>query len=229
MLNWSSIFNKLFLIHKYKRWCPLCLNTWKEKKQIIYEPLIWCLRDLSICNIHKIKLQEECSSCKQTVPYLTGDMQSGYCPFCKEFLGNNDLSQKINDKQIIELEEKTFNSYSQLISSNFSTTITPLRNSVSHFFGRIINENSKISIANFARQLNFNRVRVNNWFHYGILPSMQFWGQVCEILDVPLNVLLIENVDLGKLQPLLQKREYEYKETKQLTKNNHDFALTSLT
>ncbi|WP_410986722.1 TniQ family protein [Bacillus paranthracis] len=218
MLNWSAILNRVFLINENKRWCPVCLSRWKDKKQVIYEPLIWCLKALSICNIHKIKLQEECSNCKQIVPHLTGDMQPGYCPSCKEFLGNNDLSQKIINKKIIELEEKVFNSYSQLISSNFSTPVTPLRNSVSHFFNRIMNENSKISIANFARQLSYNRTRVNNWFHYGILPPMQFWGQICEILDVPLNVLLIENVDLGRLQPLLQKRKYEHKETKQLTK-----------
>lgn len=66
--------------------------------------------------------------------------------------------------------------------------------------------------------MNYNRTRVNNWFYYGILPPMQFWGQICKIVNVPLNVLLLENIDLGKLKPLLQKRENESKEKKQLTK-----------
>ncbi|HDX9590520.1 TPA: TniQ family protein [Bacillus pseudomycoides] len=219
MLNWSAILNRVSLINENKRWCPVCLTKWKDKKQVIYEPIIWCLKALSICNIHKIKLQETCSKCKQTVPYLTGDMRLGYCPFCNCFLGSNKLPQTTTyDEQITDLEGKVFNSYSQLIIDNFSTTIAPLRSSVSNFFRRIVNENPEISIGNFAEKLNYNNKRVKNWFCSSRVPPMQFWGQICEILDVPLILLLVEDVDLGKLQPLLQKKEYNYDKKKPFTK-----------
>ena len=69
LMNWSAILNKSTLINGYKRWCPICFSGWELKGSIVYEPLIWNLKDVKICNIHNLYLQEECPCCKSE--YLT--------------------------------------------------------------------------------------------------------------------------------------------------------------
>ncbi|WP_409348259.1 TniQ family protein [Paenibacillus gyeongsangnamensis] len=108
------------LLSPIKKWCPLCLNGWNEKKVEIYEPLVWSISDVKVCNIHKSKLQERCPTpgCNRNIPLFSRYSAVGYCSFCNEWLGTISTTQSQ-----VEYSEKliwTANEVGSLIRVNLT-------------------------------------------------------------------------------------------------------------
>ncbi len=63
--TWCKLFPSRNLLRPVRAWCPICYQEWYEKKQLIYEPLLWSLDVVEICPYHNYKLIVECSHCHQ--------------------------------------------------------------------------------------------------------------------------------------------------------------------
>ena len=70
LLAWYKLFPSRNLLRPVRAWCPICYQEWYEKKQLIYEPLLWSLDVVSICPYHKYQLIFECPHCHQKNPTL---------------------------------------------------------------------------------------------------------------------------------------------------------------
>ncbi|HFJ9312527.1 MULTISPECIES: TniQ family protein [Bacillus cereus group] len=207
LMNWSAILNKSTLINGYKRWCPICFSGWELKGSIVYEPLIWNLKGVKICNIHNLYLQEECPCCKKRIPYFTTYIRLGYCPYCNSNLGNMEYYQYYNFKHIHESDKNIVGTYLDLIKSGSFLTIVPLKEKINYFFTRLLNENKDVSFTNFSKQLNYDRKRMTTWF-YGIhIPPIEFWTKMCTILEVSIDTLFLNDIDLKAISPYLQKKK----------------------
>src|SRR3984893_16385779 len=63
-------------------WCPLCYEEWQANEQIVYDPLLWKFREISLCIRHGVRLQIACLNCARSLPHLAWRSRPGYCPFC---------------------------------------------------------------------------------------------------------------------------------------------------
>jgi hypothetical protein len=53
MAVWKGIFSSQGLLRNRRAWCAACYHEWQASGQVIYEPLLWALADVSICPTHQ--------------------------------------------------------------------------------------------------------------------------------------------------------------------------------
>lgn len=51
------------IIRHVHHWCPACMNEWDRDGSAAYEKLLWRLKPISRCPIHKIRLENRCPHC----------------------------------------------------------------------------------------------------------------------------------------------------------------------
>ncbi|OAS13749.1 TniQ family protein [Paenibacillus oryzisoli] len=98
LLPWKKVIVNKYLLNQSKAWCSFCFEYWKTSNKPLYEPLIWSFRDMAVCPIHNILLDNKCPNpqCGNRVPFLKRNSIIGYCPFCLTWLGIHGTNQKIN-------------------------------------------------------------------------------------------------------------------------------------
>lgn len=87
LMPWRHIVTPRALTHPSQCWCPQCLDGWVDAGQPIYWPLVWSLRAVTVCAIHRISLEQRCHRCHVAVPSLTAQGRIGFCPKCGVWLG----------------------------------------------------------------------------------------------------------------------------------------------
>jgi hypothetical protein len=90
-LNKRSIISKLSGTSP-RQWCPKCYLNWND--DLSYEPLIWSFTVLSVCPIHKVYMESQCSSCKALQPTLRQYSSRRLCSKCKSSLGHEGEKAK---------------------------------------------------------------------------------------------------------------------------------------
>ncbi|PIE95583.1 hypothetical protein CO726_09785 [Bacillus fungorum] len=206
LLNWNGILNKRSaIINSKKRWCPNCISEWALNHKPIYEPLLWHLKELKICSIHKMPLQDECDECGRTSPYFTAKIKLGFCSYCNAFLGQEHI--KRNKESLTNREKYFLSGYSELLTMNHSINGFPTTHSVRKFFKYLKENNHKISFKAFSDNLNaFNNKRIGTWFANQHLPPLEFWSRISEITNIPIHSLLMEKNNYDVLMPYLQRK-----------------------
>ncbi len=89
MLPWANVLSNLGLLRPERAWCPACYQAWREANQIIYDPLLWSVQEITICTLHQRPLQFHCPNrhCQRSQPYLANRIQLGHCVYCGIWLG----------------------------------------------------------------------------------------------------------------------------------------------
>lgn len=95
------------LFRKSRAWCPMCIEEWSIRKEVVYEPLIWSLADIEVCPRHQIVLQSVCATCSRVNKSL---QPIGVCPYCGAYQGSawqRDLqtatsSQLLRTKAVVD-------------------------------------------------------------------------------------------------------------------------------
>ncbi|WHY97353.1 TniQ family protein [Peribacillus simplex] len=205
LLNWSAILN-IKLISLKKKWCSECFKDQQLKSQDLHEPLLWQLKEVRFCPRHYMRLHSACLLCEKEIPHFTNNMEIGYCPYCRVFLGDNG-SVSIREKfsYITNSEQDIINAYSMLLSSS-SVTSAPTRFFIENFFIRLKEETPSISYSEFARNTSFSGYQIATWFSGECRPPIEFWVKICNILNLPIRTFFLETHDLTELKPLVEKK-----------------------
>jgi len=102
-LSWKGIIDDRNLFRQYRAWCPQCFEQWRQEQKIIYEPLLWSLREVDYCPSHNCKLINECPHCHFNLPVIANYLQIGYCSNCKLWLGNKMV---VHENIIIKIDSE---------------------------------------------------------------------------------------------------------------------------
>ena len=83
-LSWRRLFTPRSsgAIHGRKRWCALCFEAWERGGSEPWEPLLFRLRPVERCPIHRVRLSERCASCRCTQPMVAQRVPLSYCHHC---------------------------------------------------------------------------------------------------------------------------------------------------
>lgn len=89
LLPWQHLLTPIRLLHATQHWCPVCLHQWKQDDATLYWPLIWSIRSVLVCAIHRQPLLDRCPSCYKKLPALSWHGVPGFCSHCHTFLGSS--------------------------------------------------------------------------------------------------------------------------------------------
>ncbi|MFG0215290.1 TniQ family protein [Brevibacillus porteri] len=193
LLALSNLFPTRGLLRSTRAWCPVCYCEWHLNNQVIYEPLIWYVKEVEVCFMHLVPLVSNCpnSKCDHPQPILNRYTRPGYCFKCGEWLG---LEYKI-----LELDSnhhftiwQLFKSYciGELIeySSNKDEIIVDIPNQLRAYVRQITNGN----VAAFARIANIPKVTFWDWYAGKNLPTLGGLLNICFCLGITLVQFLLD-------------------------------------
>jgi hypothetical protein len=89
MIRWRSVLAATGMVRSCQAWCPVCFEEWRIKRKLLYEPLLWSLKETELCVDHFVPLETHCPKCRRTHVPLTWYSTLGFCPWCQSWLGQN--------------------------------------------------------------------------------------------------------------------------------------------
>lgn len=180
--NWRE-FRGHSLLRRNRAWCPHCLQQWLEKKNEIYEPLIWLMNIIKVCPNHFVKLIENCPNCNEKLPLIQAKPSIGFCGKCKFWLGHSQAQIEVlteRDNHIIE------NIKSLLIHSKHDFS----RGNISRILKKITEVGYSGNYREASRNLGFTTRVFYRWIYQ--LNPMPFENllRISYLVNVPLINLL---------------------------------------
>lgn len=205
LLSFSEIFRTKPIKEK-KSWCPKCLKNFKASSTI-YEPLIWYIRFIEYCPIHKMKLLETCTVCGKKQPFLTSSVLTGHCFYCKSFLGESTLSKSIVSKDLNSSEL----SWNNWLIKNFSSllVIGQIENSLPSYKLRYLLELFSLKYENqLADLFGISRVTVYQWFANQKKPTIFILLAMLYVIDIDIVNFLYGQIPIKKITILKNRMQF---------------------
>ena len=129
LLWWIGSLPSQGLVRPHLAWCPLCYEEWKEKREPIYQPLVWTLRVVSMCMKHHYWLVDSCPICKKHQSAIVRETLPGHCTQCNEWLGTSlsGTSQQVLDKEMVKWQYWIHGSLEELLQASIVSGILSWR------------------------------------------------------------------------------------------------------
>ena len=80
------------LFRRRRAWCAVCFHQWRERGQVVYEPLLWAFHVSSQCPVHGRPLDCLCRRCGRMLSPLGVFSRPGHCERCDAWLGTSDAN-----------------------------------------------------------------------------------------------------------------------------------------
>jgi len=90
MAVWKGILSSQRLLRSWRAWCAACYHEWQASGDVINEPLLWALADVSVCLTHQRTLTESCPHCRGRPYALRPRSRPGCYPLCNHWLGSEN-------------------------------------------------------------------------------------------------------------------------------------------
>jgi TniQ len=193
----SNVVHTHALIRATKSWCPCCYEEWRVSKQIIYDPLIWMLQEMSVCTQHRVRLSTHCfyPDCQRLQPALTWRSRPGYCSYCQRWLGKASDEFRVSTPPIEEAEWM----WQQWVTENVGevlaiapTTSPPERQRVAAVLVHAEEIVAEGNMTAFAQLLRQRRQHVWQLMKYDEIPGIHTLLQLCYALGISLFEFLVK-------------------------------------
>lgn len=185
LLFWDEVLPARGLLSKIKRWCPYCYEEMLVSNTPIYEPLIWCINQIKICDVHKIELVNICPFCHCAQFILDRYSYPGYCSYCGKWLGICVLECHENH----ELNEDQFDliiQVGELLAHSEGAFLKPAKSNISNFINNLINVSTGGSTWEFSKVIGRNHKTVVEWCSGNQIPELINIFNLCRMAKVNL-------------------------------------------
>ncbi len=229
MLTWQYVFSRKKLPRRTRAWCPICYQEWRDKNQILYEPLLWSLEVINVCHQHRLRLQTHCpnSRCNILQPPLSRHAQPGYCSRCDSWLGN--LPEYEVEKPLV-FEGETWawqqwivHAVGDLLSAAPALSETPQREQILSTIDMYAERLTMGQRETLVRQLEYSYSTVYGWFSRGQTPQLSHLLHFCFRLGASPIHLLLGNIEEAAIEkhppvdrPLRRYREFDSERTRHI-------------
>jgi hypothetical protein len=198
MITWANVLSERLLIRTKKAWCPACYETWRQRDEIVYEPLLWALEPVTVCPIHNIPLTSSCSNCTAQFYYSIRRDQPGFCARCKVWLGN--LPETSRPDGFLESTEDSkwqlwkARSAGELLASAPNLQ-TPVRSHVVKSLRYCIDKYGWGRTNCFISRFKMSEALLRSWLLDKAIPALEAILQLTYKMDVSLLSFLCGNLD----------------------------------
>lgn len=179
---WTNVLPTRELIKTEKAWCPECFQDALVNKQIIYEQLLWIIKIVSICPIHKVNLHTRCTSCSKKMSVLSRKGRPGYCSNCEKWLGERKKDLKINDNSV---EFKKSILIMQFIKNN--STKMYFREQISMGLKFYVSELFDGNIKKAAEYFKIANSTFRYWYKGDNIPTLNSLVSICMSLNISID------------------------------------------
>jgi transcriptional regulator with XRE-family HTH domain/endogenous inhibitor of DNA gyrase (YacG/DUF329 family) len=186
-------------------WCPLCYEEWQESGQILYDPLLWMFREISICTRHAVRLHAHCPHCARSLPHLTWRSRPGCCAFCSATLFGSledGMRTVAVDSHEFAWQQWVTHALGGVVARLPGISVEPKRERIRQVVSVAVEHLAGGNTAAFARSLGLPRGTVENWRQGKRIPELDMLLRLCYRLDLSLCEVLFEEEEL--LQPSLR-------------------------
>lgn len=90
---------------KNMRWCPACMNEFSKNGEAGYYKLIWEIKGLKHCPIHRVRLQKYCHHCGWHQNRMGVRKESILCQKCGKFLGRKIYKRDIVNRWNVNADD----------------------------------------------------------------------------------------------------------------------------
>lgn len=200
MLFWSQVLSSRGLIRPLRVWCPECYGEWSEKGQVIYEPLLWTLRAVSICPWHKRPLCDQCpyADCQKSLPWLAWHSRPGYCSRCERWLGLASSEKRFafnhQTKEESLWQTWVMESLGEMLAAPSPHFSPPARQKIVTALAMCIEQFGERNAAALARSVGLPKTTMWEWQHGLFLPPLEILLRLCSKINVSLPALILPEV-----------------------------------
>jgi transcriptional regulator with XRE-family HTH domain len=213
LLTWSKVFPTVNLMHDHRTWCPVCYDEWRAQGQTIYDPLLWTLREISICSRHGVYLSSSCpyQDCQREQSSMGWRLLPGYCSYCGRWLGSpRELLPMahtcIHDDEL-SWQQWVTTTLGDLLALTPTVIAPPTRQRVTEMLRFLVQQVSQGSHTAFERAVGLSKRLVAHWLKERKLPRIDGLLRVCYALDLSLSDFLFS--DLETIQPCLMSERIQ--------------------
>lgn len=188
----KQAFCRQSLFRSIQAWCPNCFQEWAASQSPVYWPLLWALRPVRLCILHRRPLDEMCPNCIRHFGPLTTRSRPGYCPRCQNWLGRPSNSESSAPRYT---DEEVW------VAARMADILASMPELEENHLGDILRENlaklgNKVTNGNrraFSMVLGFGEHNARGWLggHHFPRPAVLF--RICHRLQIPPLELLRRN------------------------------------
>ncbi len=197
MLFWSQVLSSRGLIRPLRVWCPECYEEWREKGQVIYEPLLWTLQIVRICPWHKRLLSSQCPyvDCQKSLPWLAWHSRPGYCSCCERWLGLASSEKRLAFNHQAK-EESLWQTWvievlGEMLAAPSPHFSPPVRQKIVTALAVCIEQFGDGNAAALARAVGLPKTTLWEWQHGLFLPSLEILLRLCSKINGSLLALIL--------------------------------------
>ena len=186
MLPWAAALSLRNLFRPTRAWCPSCYEEWRANHQIIYEPLLWTLRDVEMCVRHQRYLKSRCQHCGSVLPWLARCTKPGFCSKCDHWLG---MSFEDRFTEVVPADSAL--SWQRCVMENLEEMIasapylqSPSREKIAEGVSRCIDQVTEGTMNRFACLLSKSKNTVWGWQHGETKIPMNDLLRICHLVGI---------------------------------------------
>lgn len=204
-------------LSKIKRYCPKCYEEQKASNNIVYDPLIWSIRAIKICPIHRLYLLDDCPNkdCVSNFTVLNTYSVPGCCPCCYQWLGSQ--SSDLADDLTIESQKWIIKQIGDLIAEISVLSTVDVNSNIKKVLKIILEVYGNGNAITLSEVLEISDKTIRQWNKQQNSPSLNSLLKIC----AKLNISLLNILKYGTLKKFpINNNNVCFKTTKRPSKNN---------
>jgi TniQ len=181
------------LLQPVRQWCPKCYDVWRRQEALIYEPLLWSIKSITVCPEHSQQLERRCPHCSASLPWLTWHSRPGYCSACGKWLGKAG-----GQSQVAEKERYVAETVGDFLAYMPQLPLTIPREGFIQSLRNLIATITDANMTAFARSIGRPKASLWELVHGYFPPSLAFLLQLCYQFRLSLLQFLL---GIGQIVP----------------------------
>lgn len=197
MLPWQNVLSRNNLQKHTRAWCSYCFAESHEREDIVYEQLLWTIRNVNFCVKHKTLLITKCPHCAKQCHVLTYKSNPGHCFHCNNWLGTKvpaEVREASEESPEIQDEIQNSNIISSLIDLSDKYPGINKKQSFTKNLRYSIDWIANGNVSAFGKALKINPLIVANLYKGNICLEIEILISLYKFLGVSVETLFCGNV-----------------------------------
>jgi transcriptional regulator with XRE-family HTH domain/AraC-like DNA-binding protein len=211
LLPFEEILPDTKLFRKRRAWCPDCFRGWRKGGDHLYDPLLWSLRPVSFCPLHRQPLQERCPWCNRGSRPLASFTRPGHCSRCQRWLGvrsRDEASESALDQHQMRHAYWVATALGELLEATPRVPEGLMRAAFRKNLRGLVDRFAAGNATAFAQGLSISYSILDGWLNGKSAASLDGLLQLSENLNIaPINLITpgsaLRNVDVKQIEKLM--------------------------